>query len=94
LFKFDKKGDLVFNEGLDKAAGGWPGAPESDYHGEGPPPLPVSVDAGNFDGAGGLKSSGTGWNNGDKYRVTFTKAGTYPYACLIHPGMIGKVVVK
>ena len=31
---------------------------------------------------------------GDKYSVTFTKAGTYPYACLIHPGMIGKVVVK
>lgn len=93
LFKFEK-GKLVYNHGLNEAAGGWPGAPErSDDH-EGPPPPPVSVDAGNFDGSGKLKSSGTGWGDGDKYSVTFTKPGTYPYACLIHPGMIGKVVVK
>jgi len=95
LFVFDKKGNLVPNKGLDKAAGGWPGAPpDHEYHGDGPPPEPVHIDAGNFDGSGGLKSSGTGFNTGDTYSVTFTKAGTYPYACLIHPGMIGKVVVK
>jgi plastocyanin len=94
LFKFDKKGDLTFNEGLDKAAGGWPGPPEGHDEGEGPPPPPIHLDAGDFDGSGGLKSSGTGYSTGDTYAVTFTKAGTYPYACLIHPGMIGKVVVK
>ncbi len=95
LFRFDKKGIFEFNGSLDKAAGGWPGAPaeRKDIH-DGPPPPVATVDAGNFDGSGGLKSSGIGWTNGDKYSVTFTKAGTYPYACLIHPGMIGKVVVK
>ena len=26
-----------------------------------------------------------------QYSVTFTKKDTYPYACIVHPGMIGKV---
>jgi plastocyanin len=29
-----------------------------------------------------------------KYSYTFTKAGTYPYFCSIHPKMVGKVVVQ
>lgn len=31
---------------------------------------------------------------GGKYALTFTKAGTYTYHCLIHPGMIGTIVVR
>ena len=27
------------------------------------------------------------------YKLTFTKAGTYNYACLIHPAMEGTVTV-
>lgn len=94
LFVFDKRGYLGFNESLDKAKGGWPGAPEPPEGAEEEERDPVTVDAGDFDGSGGIRSSGTGWSDGDKYSVTFTKAGTYPYACLIHPGQIGKVVVK
>ena len=30
----------------------------------------------------------------EKFSYTFTKAGTYPYYCTIHPKMTGKVVVK
>jgi plastocyanin len=30
----------------------------------------------------------------DKYSFTFTKAGTYPYFCGIHPKMVGKIVVQ
>jgi plastocyanin len=30
----------------------------------------------------------------DKYSYTFTKAGTYPYYCSLHPKMVGKVVVQ
>jgi plastocyanin len=29
-----------------------------------------------------------------KYSYTFTKAGTYPYYCSVHPKMVGKVVVQ
>jgi plastocyanin len=30
----------------------------------------------------------------DKFSYTFTKAGTYPYFCSIHPRMTGCVIVK
>jgi len=30
----------------------------------------------------------------EKFSYTFTKAGTYPYYCTIHPKMAGKVVVQ
>jgi plastocyanin len=38
-----------------------------------------------------LKSSGLG--TGAKYSYTFTKPGSYPYFCSIHPFMRGTVVV-
>ena len=30
----------------------------------------------------------------EKFSFTFTKAGTYPYFCSIHPKMTGKVIVQ
>jgi plastocyanin len=30
----------------------------------------------------------------DSYSYTFTKPGTYPYFCSIHPKMTGKVIVQ
>jgi plastocyanin len=32
-------------------------------------------------------------NNGKSFTFTFTKAGTFRYGCLIHPEMIGQVIV-
>jgi len=29
-----------------------------------------------------------------KFSYTFTKAGTYPYYCSIHPKMVGKITVQ
>lgn len=33
-------------------------------------------------------------DNGKSYAFTFTKAGTYDYNCLIHPDMVGRVIVN
>lgn len=63
------------------------GGPE----GEGPPPPPVKVDAGTFDG-NRFVSSGVP-ENAIEWSLTFTKPGTYKYACLIHPRMVGEVQV-
>lgn len=95
IFTIKPDGEVVSNPQVNEPQGGWPGrTPPLPEEFDAPEPEPVEIDAGAFDGTGGLKSSGVDWNTGDKYSVTFTKAGTYPYACLIHPGMIGKVVVK
>ncbi len=54
------------------------------------PPPPV-IDAGEWDGDG-FKSSGLLFEGG--YSLSFTKPGTYNYACLLHPRMVGQVVVR
>src|SRR5581483_5594720 len=71
-----------------------PGYPQTN----GPPggdelPPPVTVDAGNYDGSRFL-SSGANFGGPMFYSITFTKPGTYEYACLLHPRMVGKVVVS
>ena len=45
--------------------------------------------------SGGTLSSGVVINPATKFKVTFTKAGTYPYLCVIHDhmGMVGTVNV-
>src|SRR3954453_12240865 len=75
---------------------------------EGAPP-PVAAPEGNIViqpaatafPSGGPSYDGTGFVNsgllegkGKTYSLTFTKAGTYGYFCLLHPGMVGQVVVQ
>ncbi len=50
------------------------------------------IDVGSWDGSGGYHSSGL-IEDGETFSLTFTKPGTYPYACVIHPAMIGQVKV-
>jgi plastocyanin len=42
---------------------------------------------------GSFSSVASGLSNGQTYSHTFTKAGTYPYHCAIHPQMHGTVIV-
>lgn len=57
---------------------------------------PQIIDGGTYAG-NGFKSSGVVESFPDPglagYSLTFTKAGTYPYLCTIHPGMGGVVFV-
>ena len=44
-------------------------------------------------------SDAAGWNSGaiapgGRFSFTFQTAGTFPYHCAIHPGMVGTVVVR
>lgn len=59
---------------------------------EGPPPdgPPPTADLGSFDGTG---FANTGIQFGGGFKVTFTKPGTYPYICVVHPDMEGTVTV-
>ena len=47
----------------------------------------VTSDNGAFQSSGNL-------NQGTNYTFTFTKAGTYPYHCSIHPNMKGTILVQ
>jgi plastocyanin len=53
---------------------------------------PLTLDAGRWDGRGGFHSSGA-LLPGDTFSVSFTRAGTYPFACVLHPQMVGTLVV-
>ena len=81
------------DEGPPGEEGSSEGGPPSEED-DGPPPE-VSLDAGTWDGDG-FVSSGVVFGEGSPllYSVTFSKAGTYDYACLIHPRMVGKVTVR
>jgi plastocyanin len=59
-----------------------------------PPRAPVAIDGGRFDGTGSLRSTGMFYAEGDTFSLTFTRTGTYQFACLVHPAMVGKVVVR
>lgn len=56
-------------------------------------PEPRKVDVGTWDGGGGFRSSGA-LDPGESFTLTFTKPGTYSYACVLHPQMVGTVAVK
>ncbi|MDP9441969.1 MAG: hypothetical protein M3P34_07300 [Actinomycetota bacterium] len=73
-----------------------PGSPRTTRRGgkRGKRAAPGKGDAGKFDGSGGLHSSGMDFDTGDKFSLSFTKPRTYLFACLIHPAMVGKMVVK
>jgi len=71
-----------------------PNAPPPDP--KAPPAPPKITDGGSYDGSG-FRSSGLFFSDPSSlagYKLTFTKAGTYTYKCLIHDKMEGTVNVK
>ena len=96
IITFAKDGTVRRNPKLEPPAGGAkkfkePAVPSRRPDG---PPQPISFDAGSYDGKGfwssGLIEAETSWI---KYSMRITKPGTYRYACLIHPPMVGTVEV-
>ena len=94
ILQFDTPKGVRLNPRLGRPAGGAPPIPEQE--GEGPPDgprQPVEIDGGTYDGSGFWSSGLVGAEPYLRYTVRISKRGTYPYACLIHPPMIGQVVV-
>ena len=95
-FSVGKDGSVTWNpQAVGPVAS--PALPQSPSSGPGPPPaevVPAITDGGTYDGSHFLSSGLGGGGSADiGYALTFTKAGTYHYACLIHPQMVGTVIV-
>lgn len=85
IIRFAKDGTISINPRIERPQGGSPPIPKQE-EGDGP----TKLDGGTFDGKG-FYSSGL---LGGEYSLTFSKPGTYAYACLLHPPMVGTVVVS
>lgn len=108
IFTINKDGTVALNKKVNEPAGGAP-EPPADPHEEAPPedgsppegdaapePRPTEpkeIDAGSWDGSGFWSSGTVAADPYLKYSVTITKPGTYDYACLIHPKMVGTITV-
>lgn len=90
IVEFAEDGTVTYNDAVHEPAGGAPPLPEED----GPPPAgPLAVDGGTWDGDG-FYSSGTLWSEEYvEFTLRISSTGTYRYACLIHPPMVGTVTV-
>lgn len=91
IISVEKDGNVVYNPRISPAAGGAPDPPQPNFEG---PPEPVKIDAGTWDGEGFFSSGLISANPWVEYSITFSKPGTYKYACLIHPPMTGTITVR
>lgn len=104
IYEFGRDGAVRRNPKLDPPAGGSPdlpsaheekasGAAPDESAQEGPPP-PLIVNGGSWNGEGFWSSGLLDSFSYSKYTMRFTSPGTYKYACLIHPPMVGTVEVR
>ena len=93
LFTVEDDGEVVWNPQAYEAVGWDVPAKDEDAAGPEDEPVPRQVDVGDWDGKGGFRSSGA-LDPGETFTVAFTKAGTYPFACVLHPQLVGTVTVE
>ena len=87
IYEESEDGTVRANEEVYLPAGGAPEVEESDSL------EPIVIDGGTWDGSG-FWSSGVLYSEAYvKYTLRFSTPGTYRYACLIHPPMVGTVTV-
>ena len=87
IYEKSEDGTVRANEEVYLPAGGAPEVEEQDSL------EPIVVDGGTWDGSG-FWSSGVLYSEAyTKYTLRFSTPGTYRYACLIHPPMVGTISV-
>lgn len=88
IYDTNEEGEVIANEAIFYPAGGSPEVEEP------PPGEPLIIDGGSWDG-NGFRSSGVLYSDEYvEYTLRITTPGTYPFACLIHPPMVGTVTVE
>ncbi len=94
IFTFEDNGTVTRNQKLDPPAGGAKefDLPEEQLYVEGREE-PIRFDAGTYDGKGFWSSGAIDAEPWIEYSVRIAKPGTYRFACLIHPPMVGTVEV-
>jgi plastocyanin len=88
IIQFARNGNISLNPRLYKPVGGAPAIPEGE-EGE-----ILKVDGGTYDGSGFFSSGLMSSEPYAEYSLRFSKPGTYKYACLLHPPMVGTVEVR
>lgn len=86
IIEFRDEG-VRLNPRLGEPQGGAPPIPEQEEEGV------LRVDGGTYDGEGFWSTGLVGGSPYAEYTVRIGKPGTYDYACLIHPPMVGKLVI-
>jgi len=86
IFTIAGDGSVDRNPKLDPPAGGSP-KPGEQKNGV------LNVDGGTWDGSHFFSSGTLGADKVAIYSLRFSKPGTYKYACLVHPAMVGTVTV-
>lgn len=84
---FADDGEVSLNPRLQDPAGGAPEIPEQEGEGI------FEIDGGTYDGRGFWSSGLIGAEPYLEYTLRFARPGTYRYACLLHPPMVGTVEV-
>lgn len=91
IIEFQRNGTVKRNAKLDPPAGGAKKFERPDE--EDGSEAPVEFDGGTYDGTGFWSSGVISSDPYLVYSMRITKPGTYKYACLIHPPMVGTVEV-
>lgn len=89
IYTVGSDGTVRRNPKVDRAAGGSPPAPAVGFESG-----PLRIDGGTWDGSRFISSGLLGSEPFALYTLRFSKPGTYRYACLVHPPMVGRVVVE
>jgi plastocyanin len=88
IIRFAKNGNVSMNPRLEEPAGGSPDLPEPK---EG---AVTRVDGGTYDGRGFFSSGLLAGEPYAEYSVRVSRPGRYKFACLLHPPMVGTLVVS
>ncbi|HEX2421425.1 MAG TPA: hypothetical protein VHL55_07480 [Acidimicrobiia bacterium] len=87
IYDVEEDGTVTANDEIFLPAGGAPEIEEQDES------EPLVIDGGSWDGSGFWSSGVLFSDQYVQYTLRFSAPGTYPYACLIHPPMVGTIEV-